>query len=112
MAKKKSENLNVEPLGNGVVEQDAAVSEVAQAPEAKTPAKPKEEKRKIFGVVTDCLKLNIRSRPEANAKILVEVPVLSELEIDKAKSTDKWYKVTTASGISGFCMKKFVAMKR
>lgn len=110
MAKKKSENVEKTEMVKS--EQTASPSEETTVPETKPPVKQKEETKKIMGVVTDCLKLNIRSKPEANAKILVEVPVLSELEIDRAKSTDKWYRVITESGISGFCMKKFVAMKR
>lgn len=110
MAKKKSEKVETTEIVKS--EQTEAPSEETMASEIKPSIKPKEEKKKLMGVVTDCLKLNIRSKPEADAKILVEVSVLSELEIDRTKSTDKWYKVITESGVSGFCMKKFVAIKR
>ena len=105
MAKKKIENENVETPEIVNSEETANANE-----DVVTPKKP--EKKKVIGVVSDCVKLNIRNRPEDKAKVLVEVPVLSELEIDKEKSTEKWYKVTTTSGVSGFCMKKFVAIAR
>lgn len=110
MAKKKSEKVEIPEIVKN--EQTSVLSEETTVHETKSSVKPKEEKKKILGVVTDCIKLNIRSKPEENAKILVKVPVLSELEIDRTKSTDKWYRVITESGISGFCMKKFVAIKR
>lgn len=49
--------------------------------------------RNVIGVVTDCLKLNIREKPSKD-------------------SNDDWYAVCTATGIEGFCMKKFVAVRQ
>ncbi len=66
----------------------------------------------IIGVVTDCLKLNIRKEPNKDSDVLVVVTCLDELKIDPDASTDDWYAVCTASGIEGFCMKKFVAVKQ
>lgn len=111
MAKKKNENANVETPEIVKGEQTPNENEEVTSPKETTSAK-KEEKKKTIGVVTNCVKLNVRNKPEDKAKILTEVPVLSELEIEKEKSTDKWYKVTTASGISGFCMKQFVSVER
>ena len=37
---------------------------------------------------------------------------LDELKIDPATSTDDWYAVCTVTGIEGFCMKKFVAVRQ
>ena len=52
--------------------------------------------RNVIGVVTDCLKLTC----------------LDELEIDMGDSNDDWYAVCTATGIEGFYMKKFVAVRQ
>ena len=43
------------------------------------------------GVVVDCVKLNVRKSPAADATILAEIPV--------------------GTGIDGFCMKKFIKIK-
>lgn len=111
MTKKKNENTNVETPEIVKGEQTPNENEEVTTPKETTSAK-KAEKKKIIGVVSNCIKLNVRSKPEETAKILTEVPVLAELEIDKDKSTDKWYKVTTTSGIMGFCMKHFVSVER
>lgn len=66
----------------------------------------------IIGVVTDCLKLNIRKEPDKDSKVVVVVTCLDELKIDPATSTDDWYAVCTVTGIEGFCMKKFVAVRQ
>lgn len=62
------------------------------------------------GIVTDCLKLNIRKDPNPSAEIMATVDALTELKVyDSFKHAD-FYKVCTASGIEGYCMKKYVAV--
>lgn len=68
--------------------------------------------RNVIGVVTDCLKLNIREKPSMDSKVVTVVTCLDELEIDMGDSNDDWYAVCTAAGIEGFCMKKFVAVRQ
>lgn len=62
----------------------------------------------IMGFVDNCLKLNIRKEPNLKADILCEVPVSTELLIDPSRSNEEWFSVITDSGISGFCMAKYV----
>ena len=61
--------------------------------------------RNVIGVVTDCLKLNIREKPTKDSRVVT-------VEIDMGDSNDDWYAVCTAAGIEGFCMKKFVAVRQ
>ena len=68
--------------------------------------------RNVIGVVTDCLKLNIREKPTKDSRVVTVVTCLDELEIDMSDSNDDWYAVCTAAGIEGFCMKKFVAVRQ
>lgn len=68
--------------------------------------------RNMIGVVTDCLKLNIREKPSKDSRVVTVVTCLDELEIDMGDSNDDWYAVCTATGIEGFCMKKFVAVRK
>lgn len=68
--------------------------------------------RNVIGVVTDCLKLNIREKPSKDSRVVTVVTCLDELEIDMGDSNDDWYAVCTATGIKGFCMKKFVAVRQ
>lgn len=82
------------------IAEDAVVEETEEAVED------------IIGVVTDCLKLNIRKEPNKDSDVVVIVTCLDELKIDPNTSTDDWYAVCTVAGIEGFCMKKFVAVRQ
>lgn len=63
------------------------------------------------GVVTDCVRLNLREAPELESKIVCTIECLSEVQISEAESTNDFYKVYLASGINGFCMKKFISIR-
>lgn len=63
------------------------------------------------GVVTDCLKLNVRKKPSADAEILVIIDALSEVMVDVDASTNDFYKVAV-DGVEGFCMKKYIALRK
>ena len=65
----------------------------------------------INGIVANCTKLNIRKDPSVHAEILGVVNVDSEMKIDMDKSNDKWFYVSTAVGIDGYCMRDFVNAK-
>ena len=83
---------------------EAVVAEVAEPVVEEVVAKP------VVGVVINCMKLNVRKKPQPNATILCEVKAASELVIDEAASTNDYYKVCTAAGVEGFCMKKYVSV--
>lgn len=66
------------------------------------------------GVVTNCSKLNIRTKPTKVTKkpnVVCEVPSGAQLIVDLDKSIGDWYKVRTADGAEGFCMKMYVTLK-
>lgn len=60
------------------------------------------------GVVVDCLKLNVREAPNANADVVCIINASTKFVVDEAESTDDFYAVCTESGAEGYCMKKFV----
>lgn len=62
----------------------------------------------VMAVVTDCQKLNVREEPKADAKVIEKIDVNSEVMIDMTESTDEFYKIHTASGLEGFCMRKYI----
>lgn len=62
----------------------------------------------VEGVVVDCVKLNIRIEPDIHADVACVLDVMSELKIDVSKSNNEWFKVSTATGVEGYCMRKFV----
>ncbi|MDD2285623.1 MAG: SH3 domain-containing protein [Paludibacter sp.] len=64
-----------------------------------------------IGIVTGCKKLNIREKPTVEAPVVCEIVCRTELMIDEKESTEEFYKVCTAAGIEGFCMRKFIAIQ-
>lgn len=95
-------NANVEESQNGFVE--APVVEEAVAEEV-VEEKVVESKR---GVVANCFKLNVRSEPNPDSDVVCVIDPSTDLVIDDAASTEEFYKVCTASGAEGFCMKMFI----
>ena len=75
----------------------------------KEPEKVQEIKK---GIVTDCLTLNIRKDPDINSEVVGNIKCLSEIMIEDKESTDEFYKICTASGKEGFCMKKYIVVSQ
>lgn len=92
--------------------EDLVLDDSAEIAEDTKVEEIKEVAEEIVGVVTDCLKLNIRREPCKDSEVVAIVTCLDELKIDLNASTDDWYAVCTVVGIEGFCMKKFVAVRQ
>ena len=71
-----------------------------------------QEDEKVMGKVIDCKKLRVRESASAEAPVVCEIPVDSEVLIDESGSTEEFYKVCTESGAEGYCMKKFIALEK
>lgn len=65
---------------------------------------------RVVGVVSDCLKLNIRKEPSMSAPVIATVPVDTEVEIDPEKlyETNEWFYIYTAAGIEGYCVAEYI----
>lgn len=66
----------------------------------------------FVGVVVDCNLLNVREKPDFNSDVIERIGLSTELKIDMDNSTEDWFSVSTKNGISGYCMKKFIAVKQ
>lgn len=64
------------------------------------------------GFVTNRKKLNVREEHKTDSAIVCEVDYQTELMIDENESTEEFYKVFTAAGVEGFCMKKFITIQK
>ena len=64
-----------------------------------------------IGLVSGCLKLNVRFRPNSKSDIVCTIDYNTEVMIDESESTNEYYKVYTSSGVEGFCMKKYIDIK-
>lgn len=62
------------------------------------------------GIVTDCATLNVRKEPNPTAEVVCTITCSTDLVIDENESTDKFYKICTAAGIEGFCMRRYITL--
>lgn len=115
-----NKHKNESPVEESVVEETVNIDETASEPEiiventapeikvveetVETVALPEI----VVGVVVDCTKLNVRAKAKVTAEVVCVLDAASEVKIDVAKSTKDWFKVCTASGVEGYCMRKFV----
>lgn len=81
-------------------------SDVVVAPETQP-----EVKRPQKGVVENCHYLNVRAEGTADAEILSRIRRATRVQIDENDSTEDFYKIRTASGVSGFCDKRYIAVQ-
>lgn len=70
--------------------------------------KPAPKPKTVTGTVVGCTKLNVREAANPTATPVCVLDAASEIKIDVAKSTNEWFKVCTATGVEGYCMRKFV----
>jgi uncharacterized protein YgiM (DUF1202 family) len=68
------------------------------------------EPKTIDGFVSGCNLLNVRKAPKSTADIVCAIDANSTVVIHEDDSTDEYYKVCTASGFEGFCMKKYISV--
>lgn len=101
----------VEEVVEPKAELDMTAPEVKMEPVVETKPEPAVEAPKpkvTTGAVTGCMKLNVRANPKSDADVLCVIDVDSKIELDMSKSTKEWYRVRTANGVDGYCMKKFI----
>lgn len=65
----------------------------------------------VMAVVTNCRKLNVREEPNADATVIDKIDDNSEVMVDMTESTGEFYKIHTASGLEGFCMRKYIKIQ-
>ena len=70
------------------------------------PAKPEP----IEGTV-GCAKLNVRSDATIDSEPVGVIACDSKVFIYEDESTEEFYKVCTATGLEGYCMKKFISVQ-
>lgn len=92
----------IEPADSAEVAEPIEAAEPAIKPAIETAPAPK------IGRVFGCTSLNVRKAPKTNATVICTINCHAEVEIDELESTDDFYKICTASGIEGYCMKKFI----
>lgn len=59
----------------------------------------------VEGVVVNCVKLNIRTRPSTNAEIAYVLDAGTKVMVDVSQSTEDWYYIYTTKAVRGYCLK-------
>lgn len=62
------------------------------------------------GKVVNCEMLNVREKPNRTAKVLEVINKGSSVDVFTTESTNDWYKVGTAEGFIGYCMKEYIKL--
>lgn len=83
--------------------------EVVEKTKSKSTIKNKIEKD-VYGTTTATL-LRVRKEPNIESDVVCTIKAGTELKIIQNESTKDFYKVVSAVGFEGFCMKKFIALK-
>lgn len=65
----------------------------------------------VKGVVIGCIKLNVRKEAKPGSEVLLIIDKDTEVNILLEESTEEFYKVTTSSGVEGYCMKQYIEIK-
>ena len=83
-------------------------TKVTPAPVAE-PVKPEAPvaKAPIFGRITGCDKLNVRTKPSTKAPVAKVIDKNAKVRIDEEFQNAAWYKVTV-DNVTGFCMKVYI----
>ena len=74
------------------------------------PVTASEQKEPVLGIVHQCLTLNVREEPDKDSGVVCSIQCLTEVMVDEEESTQDFYKICTASGIEGYCMKKYISV--
>ena len=73
-----------------------------------------EPKTVVIGTVIGCNKLNLRNTPDASigSNIKRTITVGTEVVIKEDESTDEFYKICLSSGDEGYCMRKYITIRK
>lgn len=95
------------------IEEPVVVEAPVEEPEIiEAPTEPEVEPSNKMGRVFGCSRLNIRRAPKPRAEVICEIDCDTEVEIDEAGSTVDFYKIFTASGIEGYCVKTYISVAK
>ena len=115
--KSDKDNNIIKELEETVLRAGGDVMRVEQ-PEEPTNVEPETEiieegDAKLTGVVDGCTKLNVRKEPYKDAEVLCVINKGEEVVFDTEEEAtyEYFYKIVTATGVKGYCMKQFINIK-
>lgn len=110
MPKKKNVKTE-EAMVENVVEETVAEN-VEEVVEETVEEVAGEEKVTITGVVSNCVQLNVRKKPDKNSAVVCVLNQNEKVTIAEGEDgVDGWLEITTKDGKKGFCMKEYIKIK-
>ena len=64
-----------------------------------------------YAIVVGCAKLNVREEPSPRAEVVGVIDASNEVVVYDSESFGNYYKVCTASGVEGYCVKDYLELK-
>lgn len=110
---KENESVITETVEEEVVEtveetiEPEVVETVEETIEPEVPAEPTIK----TGIVSNCIKLNVRKEPTPLSTPVAVIDAGTEVEVNMDESTVTFFKVVTANGVEGFCMNKYITIQ-
>ena len=89
-------------------ENDVETTTLEQQPENDVEVETQVPVVAVIGVVSGCVKLNVRKGPSKETDPVAVIDKGYELVIEEELSD--WYKVKIAGGIIGYCMAEFITI--
>ncbi len=86
-----------------------SVSEVETFELSETSEAPVEEKKNRTGHITGCELLNVRREPSSSSSVIGTLTSSDMVVIRDKNDYQDFFKVITPKGVSGYCMKKYIA---
>ena len=104
MSTQKFKDQDVEP------EETVILDEACAACEIKLDEPVVDEVPVTPGKVVNCDMLNVREKPNRTARVLEVISKGASVDVFETESTNDWYKVHTAEGFVGYCMKEYIKL--
>lgn len=79
-------------------------------PEPEPVPEPEPEPMSVDGVVDGCDQLYVRAEASIDSEPLGIIKRDTVVRIYESESTEDFYSVCTETGLTGFCMKKFISI--
>ena len=108
----KSQNVVRDDSNHEIVSEVVYPLPEDDIPEEPVIAPVQVQKPLIFGKVVGCSRLNVRQSPTLFSDVLCCLTENTEIEIDEGKSTNEFYAICTPAGLEGFCLKKFIEIRK
>lgn len=110
MAKKKAAEVEL-------TKEELAAKETQQAKEKvskklKEVQEATEPEEMTLATVASCERLNVRKSPRLDATVIQVINKGDSVRVFNGEETTNFYKVITVNGVVGFCMKKYIKLKK